>query len=133
MGGDARSDITGLTVSEKSMRAEVEHVTAQPPPGGEDFRSIAAALEARLHTAQVIAHQTQVEAEIARARHQDETVAAEAEEVRVYGPTSVITFAPTPNLLDIEITPVLDNVVLQIAVVPAGPIAGGDESRAAQY
>ena len=60
-------------------------------------------------------------------------MAAEAEEVRVYGPKSVMTFAPTPNLLDIEITPVLKNVVLQIAVVPAGPIAGGDASRAAQY
>jgi hypothetical protein len=64
---------------------------------------------------------------------QQRVVAAEAEEVRVYGPKSVITFAPTPNLLDIKITPVLKNVVLQIAVVPAGPIAGGDASRAAQY
>ena len=53
--------------------------------------------------------------------------------MRVYGPKSVMTFAPSPNLLDIEITPVLKNVVLQIAVVPAGPIAGGDASRAAQY
>ena len=67
------------------------------------------------------------------AQVQQEAVAAEAEEVRVYGPKSVMTFAPTPNLLDIEITPVLKNVVLQIAVVPAGPIAGGDASRAAQY
>ena len=67
------------------------------------------------------------------AQVQRKAVAAEAEEVRVYGPKSVITFAPTPNLLDIEITPVLENVVLQIAVVPAGPIAGGDASRAAQY
>jgi hypothetical protein len=67
------------------------------------------------------------------AQVQRKAVAAEAEEVRVYGPKSVMTFAPTPNLLDIEITPVLENVVLQIAVVPAGPIAGGDASRAAQY
>ena len=67
------------------------------------------------------------------AQVQRKAVAAEAEEVRVYGPKSVMTFAPTPNLLDIEITPVLKNVVLQIAVVPAGPIAGGDASRAAQY
>ena len=64
---------------------------------------------------------------------QRKAVAAEAEEVRVYGPKSVMTFAPTPNLLDIELTPVLKNVVLQIAVVPAGPIAGGDASRASQY
>ncbi len=67
------------------------------------------------------------------AQVQQKAVAAEAEEVRVYGPKSVMTFAPSPNLLDIEITPVLKNVVLQIAVVPAGPIAGGDASRAAQY
>jgi hypothetical protein len=67
------------------------------------------------------------------AQVQRKAVAAEAEEVRVYGPKSVMTFAPTPNLLDIELTPVLKNVVLQIAVVPAGPIAGGDASRASQY
>ena len=64
---------------------------------------------------------------------QQQAVAAEAEEVRVYGPKSEMTFAPTPSLLEAEITPPLENVVLQIAVVPAGPIAGGDASRAAQY
>jgi hypothetical protein len=64
---------------------------------------------------------------------QQKAVAAEAEEVRVYGPKSIMTFAPTPSVLEIEIIPLRENVVLQIAVVPAGPIAGGDASRAAQY
>ena len=59
--------------------------------------------------------------------------AAEAEEVRVYGPKVVMTFAPTPSLLVTQVIPPRENVVLQIAVVPTGPIAGGDASRAAQY
>jgi hypothetical protein len=57
-------------------------------------------------------------------------VAAEAAEVRIYGPKAKITFALPLRLLN---RPPLPNEVAQIAIVPYGPITGGDASRAAQY
>jgi hypothetical protein len=69
----------------------------------------------------------------AKAAKTDEAAkASEAKEVAVYGPKVVMTFAPTSSLLA-QIIPLPKNAKPQIDVVPAGPIAGGDASRAAQY
>ena len=60
-------------------------------------------------------------------------VAAEVEEVRVYGPKSVMTFAPTRSLLALDIKPLGANAVAQVTVIPAGPVSYGDGSLAEKY
>ena len=109
---------------QEAADALVAEAAAQAAAAREAADAVAAAQAA----AQEAAAQAAQATEVLR-----KALAAEAEEVRVYGPKVVMTFAPTPSLLVTQVIPLRENVVLQIAVVPAGPIAGGDASLAAQY
>ena len=73
---DARSDITGLTLSD--MQLEFNAAVLQPAADN-TFKEIAQALELRLLAATDIAQTTQAEANVARLRHEEEAKAALAE------------------------------------------------------
>jgi len=40
-----------------------------------------------------------------------------------------MTFVPTASRLQFDMMSLVDNVIVHIAVVPGGPVSGGDASR----
>jgi cytoskeletal protein CcmA (bactofilin family) len=123
----AEQEAADAVVAEAAAQAAAQEAAARAAAEQEAADALVAEAAAQA-AAQEAAAQAAQATEVLR-----KALAAEAEEVRVYGPKVVMTFAPTPSLLVTQVIPLRENVVLQIAVVPAGPIAGGDASLAAQY